>query len=260
MGRIDGNSAHMLFSVHISQENTRMLKISGDIRRSDDSVDEETIVKRIYEAIIEQRLPPGTKLSEASLCKAFSVGRMRVRGSLLLLASRGVVDLKNNRGAYVASPTPQRALEIFEARRAIEPSVARFSAERASGSDIRKLTAHLRQEEKANRRGDRRAAIRLSGQFHVEIAKVARNEVMENIVKELVTRTSLIIGMFGAPGTSNCHDEEHRQILESVTRHEAEAAARLMELHLRHIERQIDLTAERRKRVDLVEILSVGAS
>jgi DNA-binding GntR family transcriptional regulator len=104
----------------------------------------------------------------------------------------------------VLSRQPQRALEIFEARRGIEPSVSRFAAEQASTCDIRILKAHLKREEKANKRGDRRAAIRLSGQFHVEVVNVARNEVMEIIVKELVTRTSLIIGMFGAPGTSNC--------------------------------------------------------
>ena len=72
---------------------------------------EEEIVDRIFEAVIDQRLPPGTKLSEAALCEAFGVGRMRIRQSLLLLSSREVVELLPNRGAFVASPTAEQARE-----------------------------------------------------------------------------------------------------------------------------------------------------
>ncbi|MCB1386473.1 MAG: GntR family transcriptional regulator [Nitratireductor sp.] len=237
-----------------------MLKISDDEMRSEDLVDEESIVGRIYEAIIDQRLPPGTKLSEATLCEAFGVGRMRVRRSLLLLSSRGVVDLQNNRGAYVAQPTLSQALQVFEARRAIEPNVARLAAERANGADVLELSGHLDMEADAQKKGDRRLAIRLSGQFHVKLAEVAKNEVMERMVKELVTRTSLIIGIYGAAGTKNCHDDEHREILTAIGGNDGDAAATLMERHLRHIERQVDLSSDRKQRVDLIKILSRGAS
>ncbi len=234
-----------------------MLKIAADTARPDDEIDEEGIVDRIYEAIIEQRLPPGTKLSEASLCDVFGVGRMRVRRSLLLLASRGVVDLQSNRGAYVARPTMSQALQVFEARRTIEPNVARLAARRATESDIRGLAGHIETESDARRQGDRRLAIRLSGQFHVMLARVARNEVMERMVKELVTRTSLIIGMYGAPGTRNCHDDEHGEILQALRNMNSDVAASLMDQHLRHIERQVDLTSERKPQDDLAEILAV---
>ncbi|MEZ5872785.1 MAG: GntR family transcriptional regulator [Nitratireductor sp.] len=233
-----------------------MLRIAEPEKRSEDSLDEEAIVDRIYEAIIEQRLPPGTKLSEANLCKAFNVGRMRVRRSLLLLSSRGVVDLQNNRGAYVAQPTMSQALQVFEARRAIEPNVARLAARRVSERDISQLSAHLDMEADANGKGDRRLAIRLSGQFHVKLAEMARNEVMERMVKELVTRTSLIIGIYGASGTKNCHDDEHREILAALRNMNGDAAASLMEQHLRHIEQQVDLSADRKRPVDLIEILA----
>jgi len=85
-----------------------------------DEMAEEDIVESIFEAVVEQLLPPGTKLSESALCEAFGVGRMRIRRALLLLASREVVDLQANRGAFVASPTPQQAREVFEARLTLE--------------------------------------------------------------------------------------------------------------------------------------------
>lgn len=232
-----------------------MLRVAEE-EKKEDVLDEEAIVERIFEAIIEQQLPPGTKLSEATLCEAFGIGRMRVRRSLLLLSSRGVVDLQNNRGAYVAQPTMSQALQVFEARRAIEPNVARLAAKRVSEDDLAELSRHLKMEAEANRNGNRRLAIRLSGQFHVKLAEMARNEVMERMVKELVTRTSLIIGIYGASGTKNCHDDEHREILAALRNMNEDAAASLMEQHLRHIEHQVNLTADRKRPVDLIEILS----
>ncbi|MBL6945265.1 MAG: GntR family transcriptional regulator [Rhodospirillales bacterium] len=219
-----------------------------------DGLSEDAIVDRIFEAVIERRLPPGTKLSESVLCDAFGVGRMRIRRSLLLLASRNIVDLQSNRGAYISSPTPQQAREVFEARRAIEPNVCRLAVERAAERNIRRLEKHIKEEKGAHAVGDRRAAIRLSGLFHVKLAEIADNQVMERIVVELVTRTSLIIGMFGAAGTANCPVDEHAKLLESFKNGEQEVAAKQMIVHLEHIEAQVNLSTDRETSVDLIEM------
>ena len=231
-----------------------MLNIAETPDKDAGQPDEQSIVERIFEAVIDQRLPPGTKLSESALCEAFGVGRMRIRRSLLLLASREIVDLHSNRGAYVSSPTPAQAREVFEARRSIEPNVTRFAVERATDEDIRELRDHLEQEAAAHRDGNRQQAIRLSGQFHVKVARIAGNAIMARMVKELVTRTSLIIGMFGAPGTSNCADNEHLEILQAFKSGNQDEGARLMHTHLEHIEAEVDLNAGNARSIDLVEL------
>lgn len=215
---------------------------------------EEEIVGRIFEAIIDQRLPPGTKLSEAGLCEAFGVGRMRIRQSLLLLASREVVELLPNRGAFVASPSAEQAREVFEARLMIEPNVARLAAERATDDDLTKLERHLKLEHEAHLAGKRRDAIRLSGQFHVLLAEISGNTVALRMVKELVTRTSLIIGIFGSPGVSNCRDEDHDEIFDAFRSKEGDLAGRLMADHLRHIEEHLELSKPAVGTSDLVAI------
>ena len=172
----------------------------GRWQREADSAAEDEIVRRIHDAVIEQRLPPGTKLSEAALCEAFGVGRARVRRSLVVLAGREIVELHANRGAFVARPTPEQARDIFDARRAIEPGIVRRAIARATERDLRRLEEHLQAETGASGHRDRRHAIRLSGHFHVILAEIAGNRVLERMVGELVTRTSLIIGMFGGPG------------------------------------------------------------
>jgi DNA-binding GntR family transcriptional regulator len=220
----------------------------------EDELGEEEIVERIFEAIIDQRLPPGTKLSEAALCEAFGVGRMRIRQSLLLLSSREVVDLLPNRGAFVASPSAEQAREVFETRLMIEPNVARLAVERATEADLSNLRQHLQLEHAAHHTNKRRDAIRLSGQFHVLLAEVAGNSVALRMVKELVTRTSLIIGIFGSPGVSNCRDEDHDDLFAAFQTRDSDLAARLMEDHLRHIQEHLELGSRTEAATDLVAI------
>ncbi|MDZ4136692.1 MAG: GntR family transcriptional regulator [Paracoccaceae bacterium] len=223
---------------------------------SGDEIAEEDIVERIFQAVVEQRLPPGTKLSESALCEAFGVGRMRIRRSLLLLSSREVVELHANRGAYVASPTAKQAREVFEARLTLEPPIARLAVERASDTDIANLSAHLKMEHDAHHHESRHEAIRLSGQFHILLAQIAANAVMVRMMKELVTRTSLIIGMFGAPSVANCRDDDHEAILSAFKARDGQAAANLMAEHLRGIEGSLDLGNRNSGAVNLVSLFA----
>lgn len=221
---------------------------------SDVELGEEEIVERIFEAIIDQRLPPGTKLSEAALCEAFGVGRMRIRQSLLLLASQQVVEIQPNRGAFVASPSAEQAREVFEARLMIEPNAARLAVERATEDDLSMLRQHLDMEHEAHRSAKRRESIRLSGQFHVLVAKTAGNSVALRMVKELVTRTSLIIGIFGSPGVSNCRDEDHDDIFDAFRSRNGDLASTLMSQHLAHIRDHLELGGAGEAPSDLIAI------
>ena len=224
----------------------------------DSEIDEEEIVARIFQAVVEQRLPPGTKLSESALCEAFKVGRMRIRRSLLLLASREVVELHPNRGAFVASPSARQAREVFEVRQTLETAVAKLAVQRATPAELDALEQHLRLEHAAHASGDRREAIRLSGEFHIMLAEIAGNAVMLRMVRELVTRTSLIIGIFGTRGISDCRDDEHAEIMTAFRPADAERAADLMCSHLEHIEANLNLDVQTRRAVDIVGILGRG--
>jgi DNA-binding GntR family transcriptional regulator len=221
--------------------------------------EEDEIVRRIHNAVIEQRLRPGTKLSEAALCEAFRVGRAKVRRSLLVLAGRDIVELHANRGAFVAQPTAEQARDVFDARRAIEPGLVRRAIARSKDRDLERLAEHLRAETSARDRRDRRHAIRLSGQFHVILAEIAGNRILERVVGELVTRTSLIIGMFGEPGTDNCHTDEHERILEAIRAGDGDGGERLILEHLAHIESELDMSGRRQGAVDLVAVLAGDA-
>ena len=216
---------------------------------------EYEIVERIYAAVMEQRLPPRTKLSESMLCESFGVGRMRVRQALLLLASQGIVDLHSNRGAFVASPDAKEARDVFEARLALEPSIVRQVARQAQPMHLKALDRHIAREAESRAVQDRRETIRLSGEFHVRLAAATGNAVLVRMMRELVTRTTLIIGLFGTSGPSHCEDQEHARILDALRLGDGERAAALMREHLAHIEADLDLTAADAAEPDLARVL-----
>ena len=80
--------------------------------------------ERIHAAIVEQRLPPGTKLGEQALSFLFGTSRARIRQVLSALAHDGTVELHRNRGAYVTQLSTREAREVFTARRLVEAHVA----------------------------------------------------------------------------------------------------------------------------------------
>lgn len=223
---------------------------------ADSSLGEEhKIVDRIYNAVMQQTLAPMTKLSESTICESFGVGRMKARRALLLLASQGIVELRSNRGAFVASPTQKDADEVFEARIHIEPSLIAQVSERIDTAALKILTDHINKEKAARQAENRQEIIRLSGEFHVLIATVSGNGFLIRTLRELVTRTSLIVAMFGSGKSSCCREDEHEKILEAIQSRDAKLAASLARTHLDHIRMDLDFTQAHKTAPDLVTLL-----
>ena len=217
--------------------------------------DENLIVERIYRAVMEQRLAPKTKLSESRLCDTFGVGRMRVRRALLLLSSQGIVDLHSNRGAYVACPDKSEANDVFAARLLIEPPLVRLLAQSANDINLTLLTEHIALEDAARSKNQRTEIIRLSGEFHTKLAQATGNSFISRMMKELVTRTSLIVGLFGSSENATCPDDEHAKILHAVQAYDPDKAAKLLISHLDHIQYGLDMDSRVEPKDDLATIL-----
>ena len=217
---------------------------------------DDQIVERIFAAVLDRRLRPGAKLPENALCDAFGVARTRIRRILVKLAERGIVTLYPNRGAYVASPSPEEARDIFQARRTIERSVVEKAALRIGKKQIDALHAHVAREAAAGATGDRREAIRLSGQFHIRLAEVAGSPVITRFVEELVARSSLIITLFGSRQNFSCSEVEHGELLEAVGARDGARAAQLMDRHIGHLERELDIHDMTDEPADIRRILT----
>jgi DNA-binding GntR family transcriptional regulator len=215
---------------------------------------DQQIYEEIHHAIIGQQLPPGTKLGEEALCGIFGVNRPRIRKILQRLAYEQLLDLYPNRGAFVAQLSVKEAREVFGARRLIEPSLIDSAAGVMPHAQIKELQAFLRLEREAQSRRDRQAIIRISGEFHLLLAKLSGNSVLTRILRQLISRTSLIIAMYEIPGQSGCKSTHHEQIVSLLEAGETQKAAAFMREHLQSIESSLRLDIGPVEPVDLRSI------
>jgi len=202
---------------------------------------EGRIYQSVFEAVMNQRLAPGTKLPEAQLCELFSVSRSLVRKVLQRLAHDQILELRPNKGAVVASPTPAQTRQIFEARRALEAAIIRIAVGHATVTDLADLRQRMQHEHAAMHRFDQPAWARLASSFHLRLAELAGNEMLQRYLTELVSRCSLIVALYEPPGNACCEHEEHVALVDCIARRDADAAVRLMEEHLLVLERNLRL-------------------
>ncbi|WP_011579681.1 MULTISPECIES: GntR family transcriptional regulator [Chelativorans] len=216
----------------------------------------EAIYERLWDAIAERNLRPGTRLKEEQLAEIFAVSRARVRSALAALERDGLVRLVPNRGAFVAEPTIREARDIFFARATIESKLVERLCAHASTGAINRLKAHVAEERAAAERCDRAAAVRLSGGFHLLIAELAGSPYLFEVLRDLVSRTSLITAMYQPRGEKDCGPDEHEDIVSKIACGDVEAAKLAMDHHLDHIERQLNLAQSDEGPRHLREILS----
>lgn len=199
------------------------------------------IVARLTEAVHEHRVQPGTKLREDEVGEIFGVSRTLVRQALRSMEHDGLVTIERNRGAFVAKPTLKEAREVFEARALLEPRTARAAAGRATAQDIALLERHIEKEHVALDRDEAGLALKLSGEFHVAIARIADQQTIEQFLRQLVSRSSLVIALYWRRRNALCESNAHHALLQALRDGDGDSAEELMKGHLLDLLSQLDL-------------------
>ena len=214
------------------------------------------IANDIAEAIAARKLPPGTKLREEALCRLYSVSRTKIRAALLILSKDKLINIIPDKGAFVSQPSESESRDIFAARRIIEAALAREFVAKARAADYKMLERHLKAERNALSSDSSKMRSQLLGDFHVLLADVVGNQVLKEIVRELVGRSSLITMLYQSDRDAVCSSDEHTDFLEAAKAGDADKAAQLMLHHLSHVEAalQFDGSAAEGKK-DLVSAL-----
>ena len=203
---------------------------------------EARICDAVRAAILERRLPPGTKLQEIPLGAFFGVSRTIVRQALRTLAHEGLVALRDRCVAVVARPSAADVAHMFTARRAIEAAVVEQVITRVTQSEIVALRRLVRDEEAAYRAGDRPGGLKLSLVFHHRLGELCGNPVLVRYLTELVLQTSLAVALYEQPDRIHAH-ADHLDVLDAIAKRDPKRAVRRMTEHLRELERDLDVDA-----------------
>jgi DNA-binding GntR family transcriptional regulator len=201
----------------------------------------DMVVAHLASAIHEHRLLPGVRLSEDEVGDIYGVSRTVVRAALQQLSHSRLVTIRRNKGASVSQPTLREAHEVFEARSLLEPRTARSAAERATAADIQRLSEHIEAEHAALRDGEAGRALGLSGQFHVEIARIADQATICNFIEQLIARSSLVIALYWRRRDALCESHAHHAMVRALAEHDGQRAEDLMKSHLVDLVSSLDL-------------------
>jgi DNA-binding GntR family transcriptional regulator len=216
---------------------------------------EDDVLRSIEQAVIDNRLAPGTKLKEVQLAEVFNVKRGTIRKVLARLAHSRLVEQLPNRGASVAKPSVKEGQDLFAARRAIEAANLKTLAASISEPQVKQLRQLLIKEQVAYQQIDLQTALSLSVEFHRLIANLAGNSVMTEFLNDIIRRTPLVIlTHLGSKAQNRCRNQEHAAIVDAIAAGDGETAVAIMEQHLLHIENQIEDKVETPK-LDLAAIL-----
>jgi len=206
-----------------------------------------SVMERLKQAVADGKYPPGHRLpSIKALAKEFGVGEGSVREAVRILDNRGILKMIHGSGIFVderlAGLPPQVAfqmadleerslLDLFQARRALEPELAALAAERATDEERKAiLDAALAIERKVAAGQDH---LQADLAFHQSIAAAARNSIiarmMETIHELLVDSRRVTMQVPGVPREAASY---HRLIAEAINNGDPEQARAIMYAHL----------------------------
>ena len=218
-----------------------------------------TICRALKRAIIEQALEPGAKLPEDALGERFGVSRTIARHALGQLAAQGLVELRRNRIAVVATPSWQEARSAFDIRMELERLVVRQLAGQLSKAQIAELKAHV-DAEHAAREGPDAVSLRLATEFHILLASMTNSPILIRYVSEVAYRCCLTLSLYSRPHSSECAINEHRAIIDALAQGKADKVMELMHHHLDSVASRALVAPAKPRERDLLEILAPYAA
>lgn len=201
------------------------------------------ISNRIVEAVLAQKLAPGSRLGEQELALLFDCSRTIVREALTRLAARGIVTVSARRGWYLIEPSQDEAREAFEARRVIETGLIRQSAGGVRPEALRRLKQHLQLEKAALRQDDVGKRSYLLGDFHVCLADSLGNSLLADTLRDYTARTTLIAMRYQSTHDAVQSCEDHVRIVEALARGDIAEAEALMAEHIGTVQAALSVSA-----------------
>ena len=187
----------------------------------------------LRQAIVSGELLPGERLLEEDLSARLGLGRAAVRMALVRLEHDGLVQRERHRGATVRRVSESEAVEILEARAALEGLAARHAAQNADDAAVAELRGIVADMQEFRERGDLLGVSNLNARLHGLILDVSGHQTAKRLSQTLSSqlvrfqyRTVLL------PGRSEHSYAEHTEIVEAIASHDAQAAERAMRRHL----------------------------
>ncbi|KUF07850.1 GntR family transcriptional regulator [Leucobacter sp. G161] len=193
-------------------------------------------ITAIRSSILEGEFAPHQRLVEVDLCEQFGVSRAVVRNALLKLTSEGLVEHLPNRGARVRAISLDEAIEIVEARAALEALCARKAAERMTPEAREYLTELRAAIVDALESGDLAEYSMLHQRLDHYIRDLSAHHTSTQILERLQAQGARHqFRLSFRPGRAARSGPEHLEIIDALLAEDADAVEEATISHLKGV-------------------------
>ncbi|WP_211233220.1 GntR family transcriptional regulator [Solirubrobacter soli] len=197
---------------------------------------ETSAYEALHARIVAGELSPGERLVEEELAEQLGESRGAIRTALLRLEHDRLVIRERNRGARVRRISAEEAVEILEARAALESLAAGYAAERRTDADVKELRKITAEMGKLLAAGELLAISERNARLHRRILEISQHTVAQEICARL--NPQMVRFQFRtvlAPGRPSKSLTEHGAIVEAIAAGDRKAAEAAMRRHLSHV-------------------------
>lgn len=219
----------------------------------------ETIADDILAMItIDKKFAKGDKLpNENELSADLQVSRTTLREAIRILVAHNVLEIQRGKGTYVRnnqelneeynlkelSILQPDVKDLYEMRLIFEPQSAYYAAKRATDKELERILYYGRLEEEQILKKEDRTEVEQA--FHKSIAKATHNEFMNRLMPILYQAIDkgVLLSDSNEEIVQNTLND-HRMIMEFLSKRDADGAKTAMKLHIIHAMRGFGITEE----------------
>ena len=193
-----------------------------------------SVAEELRRRIVSGEYAGGDQIRQEAVAEELGVSRIPIREALLQLEAEGLVVIHTHKGAVVASLTAEDAVDLFEARLALETLLLRKAVSAATPEDIARIDACMSEYERAVRSAAGPDMLsRLNWAFHTALCEPARRPRMMAILLSLYTATDRYLRLqIETPRAKAKALADHRALFDAFKAGRAAAAARLIKAHI----------------------------
>jgi DNA-binding FadR family transcriptional regulator len=207
---------------------------------------------------IDKKFAAGDKLpNENELSSELQISRTTLREAIRILVTHNVLEIRRGKGTYVTdnqklnenfgfgelSNIMLNVKDLYEMRLIFEPKTAYYAAKRATDKELERILYYGKLEEEKILKNEDRTEVEQA--FHNSIARATHNEFMDKLMP-IIYRAIYKGVILSTENPAIVQDtlNDHKMIMDFLSKRDAEGAEAAMRLHIIHAMRGLGIDSE----------------
>jgi DNA-binding GntR family transcriptional regulator len=195
----------------------------------------ETAYDIIRDKILKGEFEPGSRLREDLLAEEISMSWTPVREAFNRLVADGLIINRARKGLYLIQPEDREIEDYIDIRSSLEKLSVEKCISNISVEQKETIHSNLQKFKTALDQGDFETCNNLDADFHMAIARIANNQKLLALLKELSAFFQLARRTEKRTHPREKNEQtfkEHSQIVEAILASDVDAACRAMTVNI----------------------------